>query len=230
MPVNRATLWMAVLVAFFTGAAGAQDLTGNWQGTLQTGGNGLRTVIKVVKNDGKYKGTLYSVDQGGAELPMTTFSQDGKTVEITIKLIDVSYTGTVSPDGSAITGKATQNGQTHDLNLQHVTEENTWAIPKPPKPMPTDAKPKFEVATIKPSEPGHPGKNIGFRGREFRGRNFNVNDLIGFAYGLQAKQVIGAPGWFDSQLFDISGVPDVEGQPSMKQMNMLMENLLTDRF
>jgi uncharacterized protein (TIGR03435 family) len=124
----------------------------------------------------------------------------------------------------------TQGGQTLDLNLQHVTEENTWAIPKPPKPMPTDAKPKFDVATIKPGQPNSPGKNIGFRGREFRARNFNVNDLIGFAYGLHMKQIVNAPEWFNTELFDISGVPDVEGQPSPEQLNMLMENLLTDRF
>lgn len=228
--MTRRIVWVLMLCAAAVGAGRAQDITGNWQGTLQSGGNGLRTVVKITKDDNKYRGVLYSVDQGGAQLPMTSVTLDGKTVQFTIKMLDVSYTGSLAPDGSTITGKATQNGQTHELDLQHVNEENTWAIPKPPKPMPADAKPKFDVATIKPSEPGHPGKNIGFRGREFRGRNFNVDDLIGFAYGLHAKQIIGAPDWFDSQLFDISGVPDVEGQPSMKQMNMLMENLLTDRF
>jgi len=229
MKRRLAWVWMA-LIAFAAGAACAQDLTGNWQGTLQSGGNGLRIVMKVTKDDGKYKAVLYSVDQGGAPLPTSTFAQDGKTVEFAIKTLNLTYAGTLAPDGASIAGKATQNEQTHELNLQHVNEENTWAIPKPPKPMPADAKPKFEVATIKPGQPNQPGKNIGFRGREFRGRNFNVDDLIGFAYGLHVKQIIGAPDWFNTQLFDISGVPDVEGQPSMAQMNMLMENLLVDRF
>jgi len=228
--VNKAMLWMVGLLAFSAGAAQAQDLTGNWQGTLQLGGNGLRTVIKVTKDDGKYQATLYNVDQGSPPLPINTFTLDGRTVQFTIKGLDANYTGTLAPDGNSITGKVSQGGQLRELDLQHVTEENTWAIPKPPKPMPPDAKPKFDVATIKPGQPNQPGKNIGFRGREFRARNFNVNDLIGFAYGLHAKQIIGAPDWFNSQLYDISGVPDVEGQPSMKQMNMLMENLLADRF
>lgn len=219
-----------VLCACVTAAACAQDLTGNWQGTLQTGGNGLRTVIKVTKGDGKYNATLYNVDQAGASIPVTTLALVGKTVQFTIKMMDASYTGTLAPDGNAITGKVTQGDQIRELDLQRVTEENTWAIPKPPTPMRADAKPKFEVATIKPGQPNQPGKNIGFRGREFRARNFNVDDLIGFAYGLHTKQIIGAPEWFNTELFDISGVPDVEGQPSMAQMNMLMENLLTDRF
>jgi uncharacterized protein (TIGR03435 family) len=226
----RTIVWVLALCAALVGAAKAEDLTGNWQGTLQTGGNGLRTVIKITKDDNKYRGALYSVDQGGAQMQMTSLTLDGKTVQFTIKMIDVNYTGSLAPDGSTITGKATQNGQTHELDLQHVTEENTWAIPKPPKSMPADAKPKFDVATIKPSEPNRPGKGIGFHGREFSAMNFNVNDLIGFAYGLHTKQIVGAPEWFNTQLFDITGVPDVEGQPSGPQMNMLMENLLVDRF
>lgn len=228
--MSKLIVWLVILFASLGSAAYAQDLTGNWQGTLQLGGNGLRTVIKVTKDDGKYQATLYNVDQGSPPMPITTFMLDGKTVQFTIKGLDASYTGTLAPDGNSISGKVKQGGQLRELNLQHVTEENTWAIPKPPKAMPPDAKPKFDVATIKPGQPNSPGKNIGFRGREFRARNFNVNDLIGFAYGLHAKQIVGAPDWFNSQLYDISGVPDVEGQPSMKQMNMLMESLLADRF
>ena len=229
--MNRVVLRVLMFVLAFTGAVQAQDLTGNWQGTIQgVGPNGLRIVLKLAKDDGKYKGTMYSVDQGGASLPLSSATLDGKAVGFAIKVPEINYAGTMSADGSAITGKFTQNEQAHELDLQRVTEENTWAIPKPPKPMAANAKPKFDVVTIKPGQPNQPGKNIGFRGREFMGRNFNVNDLIGFAYGLHVKQIAGAPEWFNSELYDITGVPDVEGVPSMTQMGMLMENLLTERF
>ena len=228
--MKKMLVWLAAVLTFGTAAAVAQDISGNWQGTLQAG-NGLRTVIKISKGDkGAWNGTLYSVDQGGGAVTISTLAVDGKTVQFTIKGIDLSYTGTLSPDGQTITGNAIQNGQTHALNLQHVSEENTWAIPKPPKPMPADAHPKFEVVTIKPAQSNAPGKNIGFRGRDFLARNFNVDDLIGFAYGLHSKQIVGAPDWFNTQLFDIQGVPDVEGSPSQAQMNMMMESLLLDRF
>jgi uncharacterized protein (TIGR03435 family) len=105
-----------------------------------------------------------------------------------------------------------------------------WAIPEPPKPMPLDAKPGFEVVTIKPSTPGRPGKIIGFRGRHFTAVNFNVNDLIALAYGLHVKQITGAPEWFGTELYDIDGVPDVEGQPNQKQTNIMIQKLLADRF
>jgi uncharacterized protein (TIGR03435 family) len=57
-----------------------------------------------------------------------------------------------------------------------------------------------------------------------------VNDLIAFAYGLDDKQIIGAPDWFGKDLYDIDGVPDVEGRPNQKQMRAMVQKLLTDRF
>ena len=138
--MKRTLLWMVGLTLMLAGMGSslqaqdkdAKDITGNWQGTLQAG-NGLRTVIKISKDDGKLKGVIYSVDQGGQPLPITSISLQGQTVNFAIKPIDVTYTGTLSPDGKSIAGNATQNGQTHVLNLDHVTPEATWAIPEPPK-------------------------------------------------------------------------------------------------
>jgi uncharacterized protein (TIGR03435 family) len=231
--MKKAMLWVVGLAVFAGGALRAQDagkdLTGNWQGTLQAG-NGLRTVIKITRDDGKLKAVMYSIDQGAQPIPVTSITQQGTAVNFSIKALDVSYAGTLNPDGNSIAGSATQGGQTHVLNLEHVNAENTWAIPEPPKPMAPDAKPGFDVATIKPSVPGKPGKGIGFRGRHFTAVNFDVNDLIALAYGLHVKQITGAPDWFGTELFDIDGVPDVEGQPSQKQMDIMMQKLLADRF
>lgn len=228
--MKRVVVGLVMLCALYAGTAHGQDLAGNWQGTLQMG-NGIRVVFKFTKSaDGKLQGQGYNVEQPNPPVPVTEIEVRGADVSFAMKPMNMSYAGTMSPDHNALSGKLTQGGESHVLNLARVTEENTWAIPAPPKPMPADAKPKFDVATIKPGQPNQPGKNIGFRGREFRARNFNVDDLIGFAYGLHHKQIMGAPEWFNTELFDISGVPDVEGRPSMPQMNMLMENLLTDRF
>jgi uncharacterized protein (TIGR03435 family) len=60
--------------------------------------------------------------------------------------------------------------------------------------------------------------------------NTNLNDIMTFAYGLHAKQIVGAPAWFSTDKFDIDGVPDVEGQPSSKQFKLLFQSVLTDRF
>ncbi len=230
--MRKMMVWVVGAMVFLGGTLHAQDkdLSGNWQGTLQSGGNGLRLVLKVLKDDGKLKATMFSIDQGGQAIPVNSISLEAEAVNFAIKPLDFAYVGTLNPDSNSITGNATQGGQTHALNLARVTAENTWAIPEPPKPMPKDAQPSFEVVTIKPGIPNSPGKNIGFRGRHFVGRNFNVDDLIALSYGMHTKQIIGAPEWFNTELFDIDGVPDVEGVPSQKQEDMMMAKLLADRF
>jgi len=96
--------------------------------------------------------------------------------------------------------------------------------------MATDANPSFDVATIKPSVPGTQGKGFGFRGGHFVTLNTDLNDLIAFAYGLHTKQIVNAPAWFGTELYDIEGKPDAEGRPNMKQMGIMVQKLLTDRF
>ncbi len=154
---------------------------------------------------------------------------DKLNLAFTIKSIDVTYSGTLSPDGASITGNATQGGQTHPLNFTHVTPENTWAIPEPPKSMPADAKPKYDVVTVKPSDPNKPGKLFTVRGRQVMTINTTLNDLITFAYSLQTKEVLNAPPWMDEK-YDVDGVPDVEGQPSLPQMRTLIADALVQRF
>lgn len=228
--MKRVIVWMAALFAFGLAAAQAQDLMGNWQGTLDVG-RGIRVVLKVSKApDGSWKGSAYNVDQPGSPIAMSAISLQGSDVTFAIKQIEMTYLGTMSPDHTSITGKMTQGGQPHTLNLTHVSDENTWAIPEAPKPMPTDAKPKFDVVTVKPSDPNRPGKLFTIRGRRLVTINTNVNDLVTFAYGLHARQIIGAPDWFSIEKFDLDGVPDVEGQPSADQMRLLIQDVLVQRF
>jgi uncharacterized protein (TIGR03435 family) len=206
-------------------------LVGNWQGTLETGqGDGLRIVVKIAGDDGRYHGALYSIDQGGDAIAMTSVSLKGGDVAFAITVIGLTYKGTLNPDGNSISGSSTQGKETHALNLKRVSEEETWAIPGPVKPMAKDAQPDFEVVTVKPSKPNTPGKSIDFDGRRVTAQNFNMDDLISFAYGLHSRQIIGAPGWFDSELFDIDGIPDVPGEPSEKQTGVLLQKLLVERF
>jgi len=232
--MKRTLLWMAgltLMLGSFAPALHAQekDITGNWQGTLQAG-KGLRIVMKITKDDGRLKGVSYSIDQGGQPIPITSITVQGTSVNFAIKSLDVTYVGTLNPDGNTISGNQTQGGQTNVLNFEHVTPENTWPIPEPPKSMDPNAVPKFDVVTVKPSDPNRQGKGFTIRGRHVMTINTNLNDLVTFAYGLHAKQLIGAPAWFGTDKFDIDGVPDVEGQPNSKQMKLLVQSALTDRF
>ncbi len=205
------------------------DLVGNWQGTLLVG-KSLRVILRVSKVDGKLKAVFYSIDQTPKPIEVTSVALQGSAVTFEVKVAGLTYAGTMSPDGKSIVGKSSQGSQSFDLVLQSVTDEAMWPIPEPIKPMPADAKPDFDVVTVKPGNPDRPGKLFTVQGRHIITVNTTVNDLITMSYSLNEKEIINAPDWFATDKFDIDGVPDVEGQPNNEQLKMLIQKALTERF
>ena len=213
-------------------AQAAGDLTGNWQGTLALG-NGQRVLIKVTKDGAQgapYKGTLYLIDGGGRAAALPSIGVHGTDISFAIAQLGATFDGTLNPDSAKISGSVKMaDGSSHALNLDHVSNDVAWAIPQPPKAMPTDAKPKFDVLTVKPSDPNTPGKAFTIRGRHIVTINTSVSDLITFAYAVHPKQLVNGPPWLDEK-YDLDGVPDVEGQPSTPQMRLLIQDALATRF
>ncbi len=73
----------AVLIIFWVGIAHAQNIAGDWQGTLKAGPAELRLVLHIAKNaDGSFKATLDSVDQGANGIPVTSISLRRFEVEL----------------------------------------------------------------------------------------------------------------------------------------------------
>jgi uncharacterized protein (TIGR03435 family) len=235
-------LWLLVAglaaAAMFFGFLGprlaaqtAQDISGTWQGTLPVG-NGMRMVLKISKSDdGGWKGTLYNADQNMPGVGVQSITAQGSAFKFSVATFNASYEGTIRPDGSSIQGTFTFQGKSPPLNFVRATADTAWAIPEPLKPMAPDAKPAFSFATIKPSVPGRQGKLIGsLNGRHVSMGNTNLSDLIAFAYGLDAKQILGAPAGSDDHPYDIDGVADVDGMPDVKQMQLMFQQLLASRF
>lgn len=214
--------------------ATANSITDTWQGTLHLpNGKDLRTVVKIAKDDkGALKGAMYSLDQGGQPIPMSSVSFADGTLKYAIERFDLTYEGKMSSDGRSITGTMNQ-GKPLPLVLERATPETAWAIPEPRKPVPpmaADAKPGFEVATIKPAPPDEKGKLFGFNGSRVKTVNTTLLDLITFAYGVQQKQVIDGPDWMSTIKWDIDGQPDLPGAPSRDQLRGMFQKLLADRF
>jgi uncharacterized protein (TIGR03435 family) len=232
--MKKLMLWIIAFAALPGSALLAQNLTGTWQGALQLPGRELRTVFKISTTDADtLKAVLYSIDQGGQPISANAVTREGSAVKISIVGIGGTFEGKLSADGNSLAGTWTQGGMPLSLTLKRATPETAWTIPEPPpppKPMAADANPSFEVATIKPSKPDTPGKLFRIQPGHFSTINTTLSDLIGFCYGLQPKQVVGAPAWLETQKFDLDGKPDGTGQPSVDQWKKMLEKLLADRF
>lgn len=235
--MKKLMLWAIALAALLGSAVQAQNIVGTWQGTLKGPQQDLRIVVKISTTEAdKLSAVLYSIDQRTPAIPASTFTRDGSAVKMTVAALNGTYEGKVSGDGNSINGTWTQGGPLAPLNLVRATPETAWTIPDPPppqKPMAADAKPSFEVATIKPSNPDTPGQSIlvGRGGSNlFTTTNTTVSDLITFAYGIHVRQVTGGPGWLETEKYDLSAKPDQPGIPNADQVRTMLQKLLTERF
>ena len=119
--------WLTMLL-LLAGFVQAQELIGDWQGTLVVGQTKLRVILKVsAGTDKKLAGELYSIDQTTDALPVDSISVERKSVNIVLPMIHGSYAGTLSTDSNSIDGTWTQGGS-NPLKLERATKETAWAI------------------------------------------------------------------------------------------------------
>jgi len=145
------------------GAAGLQApaepdrFVGNWSGGLDVPGAGvtLRLRFEVTRTDDGLAATLYSIDQGNAEVAVETVETDGSQLTMTMPSVGASFEGALSEDGEAIEGTFTQMGAPMPLRLERVSEEEAEAAARrpqdPEEPLPYPAE---EVAYPNP-DGGH---------------------------------------------------------------------------
>jgi len=215
----------------------AQSFTGTWQGALkipQAPNGEFRIVLKIQTAE---KDTLaaefYNIDGNPTPVKAESVKTSGLEIKITVPALNGFYAGTLSTDGNTINGTLNQ-GELRPLTFAKATPTTAWTIPDPPPPpklMDPNAKPKFEVATIKPSDPSRPGWGIGINQSGILNTlNTTLADLIKFAYDLHPRQVVNAPTWFDTDKFDLTAKPDTPGMASLPQMRVMVQQLIVDRF
>jgi len=226
-------LWVIALTVMAGGGLRAQDLTGNWQGTLKAGKD-LRMILVVSKDEGRLRARLYSIDETAQPFRVSSISQEGSTVKFAIEINGTAYEGKLNAATNAISGTWTQAVTSVPLDFVRPTKETAWEIPSPPPPrkqMPADAEPGIDVATIKPNDSGGMSmQTLTFRGRNLITVNSSLADLMMFAYSVQMKQIVGAPSWIEHDRYDINATPDQEGTPTADQVRIMIRKLLADRF
>jgi hypothetical protein len=106
----KQTLRLAALVMAATYAASAQDVAGDWQGTLSANGAELRLVLHIAKNaDDTLKATIDSVDQpGGNGIPVSSISLKDSKLSLGLAAVHATYEGNVAAGGKTISGTWTQ--------------------------------------------------------------------------------------------------------------------------
>ena len=132
MTMNRLVL-TAVALLFFGCAAPAQDVAGDWTGTLHAGAADLHLVLHITKDDaGVLHATLDSVDQAANGIPVSTITLKDSKLNLGVEAVHGTYEGKLSSDGNTMTGTWSQ-GQALPLEFSRS------AVPVKPQHKP--AKP-----------------------------------------------------------------------------------------
>ncbi len=118
----RPILTLAILL-FLGTFAPAQDISGDWQGTLNAEGAQLRLILHITKSpDNSLKATLDSIDQPGANgIPVSSISFKDAHLSLGVDAIKGTYEAKVAADGTAISGTWSQQGETFPLEFKRAT-------------------------------------------------------------------------------------------------------------
>jgi uncharacterized protein (TIGR03435 family) len=122
--------------------------------------------------------------------------------------------------------------------LPVLTVVSVAELPTPNPPGTAEALPppptEFEVATVKPSQPGAQWRGLVHNNRvDAQGASLGL--LVELAYGVNQYMLANPPGWFDSDHFDIVAKPLIQPGTNPQPLNdenvrPMMQALLADRF
>jgi hypothetical protein len=129
--VSRSVYWVLLLGTVLSVALHAQDVTGNWQGTMQTASR-LRAVLRISKAEcNGLSGTLYSLGDDPHPIRLTSVTLLNRVLRFSIDSLGATYEGTLSADGSSIHGTFSQ-GQAISLDFNRATPETAWPLDPTP--------------------------------------------------------------------------------------------------
>jgi fermentation-respiration switch protein FrsA (DUF1100 family) len=120
MKTIKKVIVAAALLLLAVCAANAQDIVGDWEGTLHAGAADLRLVLHITKGDGNgLKATLDSVDQAALGIPVSSISLKDSKLSLGVEAVHGTYEGTVSADRGTINGTWSQ-GQPLPLDFKRA--------------------------------------------------------------------------------------------------------------
>lgn len=118
LPLNLTRSGDAVFEPMAKNPRIGKELEGTWSGAIEANGTTMRIQLKMANlADGTSSGSLANLDQGGVELPASTITQSGSTVDIGVKMVNGSFSGALNAAGTELTGTWTQGSFTAPLTF-----------------------------------------------------------------------------------------------------------------
>jgi uncharacterized protein len=127
---------LIILITLFTTfSLKAQDILGQWNGTLKVQGIQLRLVFNITKTDNGLSATMDSPDQGAKGIPVTTTNFEHSILKTTILNAGIEYEGILNSE-NIIVGNFKQAGQSFPMNLskEKIEKEKLIRPQEPTKP------------------------------------------------------------------------------------------------
>lgn len=124
---------LSFLLLIFSCSANAQNIGGDWQGTLEVAGTELPLVFHIKGSGDSLSATMDSPSQNALGIPVSAITFDNPKLHLEAGNGAIVYEGTLSND--FITGTFQQNGMNIPLNLHRGTvKKKVMVRPQEPKP------------------------------------------------------------------------------------------------
>jgi non-heme chloroperoxidase len=114
------------------GTACAQDIVGDWQGTLESGRK-FRIVLQIRADaNGGRTANLFSIDQSSVAIPVESVALSEGILKFRVPRIRGRFQGTLAANGASIRGTWTQANGEGSLDFVRATTETAWALDQSP--------------------------------------------------------------------------------------------------
>lgn len=114
----------------------AQDITGDWYGSLDVGITKLRMVLHIQQSGDNYSATMDSPDQNAKDIPVPNITFKTDTLKIDLSNLGAKYVGVYDAESETIEGIFSQMGQNLevDFSREKIAAAKRPQTPEPPFP------------------------------------------------------------------------------------------------
>jgi hypothetical protein len=95
----------------------AATFVGKWEGTIQAS-SGLHLVLTISNGASGAEARMVSVDQGNAQIPVTSVAQNGTKLSLKVNAVGGGYEGEINEAGTELNGNWSQMGNSIPLQFK----------------------------------------------------------------------------------------------------------------